>query len=107
LYFGDPPEIFGRGTFGLVLLAEYRGTQVTVKRAITPRTHKNKSKMAKPSTLFGIRFGDGCVEDVDANEAGTNSTTGSMSPPPAIYVFWWKQWQRRSASYNIEVTGAI
>ena len=28
LHFADPPEIVGRGTFGLVILAEYRGTQV-------------------------------------------------------------------------------
>lgn len=31
LKFGNPPEILGRGTFGLVLLAEYRGTSVAVK----------------------------------------------------------------------------
>ena len=32
LKFDEPPEIVGRGTFGLVLLAECRGTQVAVKR---------------------------------------------------------------------------
>lgn len=32
LLFSDPPEVAGRGTFGLVLLAEYRGTVVAVKR---------------------------------------------------------------------------
>lgn len=37
LLFGDPPEALGRGTFGLVVLAEYRGTQVAVKRVIPPR----------------------------------------------------------------------
>jgi Protein tyrosine and serine/threonine kinase/ABC transporter, phosphonate, periplasmic substrate-binding protein len=36
LKFHDPPEVVGRGTFGLVLLAEYRGTQVAVKRVIPP-----------------------------------------------------------------------
>lgn len=36
LAFRDPPEVLGRGTFGLVLLAEYRGTQVAVKRVIPP-----------------------------------------------------------------------
>jgi serine/threonine protein kinase len=40
LFFDDPPEIIGRGTFGLVLLAEYRGTQVAVKRVIPPRARK-------------------------------------------------------------------
>ena len=33
LVFGDPPEIIGRGSFGTVMLADYRGTRVAVKRA--------------------------------------------------------------------------
>jgi len=46
LVFTDPPEIVGRGTFGLVLLAEYRGTQVAVKRVIPPKVSKaHKSAM--------------------------------------------------------------
>ncbi|KAI2506307.1 guanylate cyclase [Fragilaria crotonensis] len=36
LTFDEPPEILGRGTFGLVVRAEYRGTQVAVKRVIPP-----------------------------------------------------------------------
>ena len=40
LEFDDPPQIIGRGTFGLVLLAEYRGTQVAVKRVIPPKQRK-------------------------------------------------------------------
>mmetsp|Transcript_30603 Transcript_30603/g.57982 ORF Transcript_30603/g.57982 Transcript_30603/m.57982 type:complete len:851 (+) Transcript_30603:93-2645(+) len=34
LKFHEPPEVIGQGTFGLVVLAEYRGTQVAVKRVI-------------------------------------------------------------------------
>ncbi|CAJ1965359.1 unnamed protein product [Cylindrotheca closterium] len=34
LKFCTPTKVVGRGTFGLVLLAEYRGTQVAVKRVI-------------------------------------------------------------------------
>ena len=37
LKFHDPPEIVGRGTFGLVVKAEYRGTTVAVKRVIPPK----------------------------------------------------------------------
>ena len=37
LFYNDPPEVAGRGTFGLVLIAEYRGTTVAVKRVIPPR----------------------------------------------------------------------
>jgi len=40
LIFDDPPTVLGRGTFGLVLLAEYRGTEVAVKRVIPPRCGK-------------------------------------------------------------------
>lgn len=32
LHYEDPPQIIGRGSFGLVLLAEYRGTPVAVKK---------------------------------------------------------------------------
>jgi len=38
LQFDDPPVVIGRGTFGLVLLAEYRGTTVAVKRVLPPRS---------------------------------------------------------------------
>jgi len=38
LVFKDPPHIIGKGTFGLVLLAEYRGTVVAVKRVLPPRS---------------------------------------------------------------------
>jgi len=34
LKFHEPPEVIGQGTFGFVVLAEYRGTQVAVKRVV-------------------------------------------------------------------------
>eukprot|EP00980_Cylindrotheca_fusiformis_P022371 scaffold9261_cov109-Cylindrotheca_fusiformis.AAC.3 len=37
LNFADPPEIIGRGGFGLILKAEYRGTDVAVKRVLPPQ----------------------------------------------------------------------
>ena len=43
LKFADPPEIAGRGTFGLVVKAEYRGTDVAVKRVIPPKDRINRS----------------------------------------------------------------
>jgi hypothetical protein len=48
LTFGSPPEILGRGTFGLVLLGEYRGTQVAVKRVIPPKTTATGKQTASP-----------------------------------------------------------
>jgi hypothetical protein len=48
LHFTDPPMVVGRGTYGLVLLAEYRGINVVVKRVIPPsdklRKRNNKNK---------------------------------------------------------------
>lgn len=35
LIFGNPPEVIGQGSFGQVLRAEYRGTQVAVKRIVS------------------------------------------------------------------------
>ena len=37
IIFGQPPEIIGRGKFGEVLLAQYRGTTVAVKRIVPPK----------------------------------------------------------------------
>ena len=42
LKFDDPPEVAGRGTFGLVVKAEYRGTVVAVKRVIPPKDRVNR-----------------------------------------------------------------
>eukprot|EP00977_Amphora_coffeiformis_P007218 scaffold1569_cov171-Amphora_coffeaeformis.AAC.4 len=59
LVFGDPPEVIGRGSFGTVMLADYRGTRVAVKRA-------------SPST--GIASRNSPFETlVSLHEQGTNS----------------------------------
>jgi Receptor family ligand binding region len=42
LIFSDPPEVIGQGTFGVVHLAEYRGTAVAVKRVIPPSSSFTK-----------------------------------------------------------------
>merc|ERR1712232_113468 len=49
LKFDEPPEIIGRGTFGLVLLAEYRGTPVAVKRVLPSRVGKNNNNFGTGS----------------------------------------------------------
>eukprot|EP00526_Cylindrotheca_closterium_P003152 CAMPEP_0113602524 /NCGR_PEP_ID=MMETSP0017_2-20120614/800_1 /TAXON_ID=2856 /ORGANISM="Cylindrotheca closterium" /LENGTH=1434 /DNA_ID=CAMNT_0000510873 /DNA_START=21 /DNA_END=4322 /DNA_ORIENTATION=- /assembly_acc=CAM_ASM_000147 len=52
LTFDDPPVCVGEGKFGLILLADYRGTQVAVKRVLPPRRKKNnrRRKTKKPYT---------------------------------------------------------
>lgn len=38
LEYSSPPTVLGRGSFGLVLLANYRGTEVAVKRVLPPQS---------------------------------------------------------------------
>ncbi len=36
LHFNEPPEVIGAGGFGVVILGQYRGTKVAVKRVLPP-----------------------------------------------------------------------
>lgn len=74
LKFDDPPKIVGVGTFGLVLLAEYRGTAVAVKRVIPSSggSKKGKSWFDKFSTTQRI-------DDMDEGDI-ENLGLKSMSP---------------------------
>jgi Receptor family ligand binding region len=87
--FDDPPTIIGRGTFGLVLLGEYRGTQVAVKRVIPPKAFSDengssgmKSGMAsgmKPGMTSGMRgstSGTGIVPGSNGGKRGESSWAG-------------------------------
>ena len=56
LKFDDSPVVIGRGTFGLVLLAEYRGTTVAVKRVIPPR-EMVKSRRGSSSSSESVGVG--------------------------------------------------
>lgn len=44
LTFEEPAKVLGRGTFGYVLLAEYRGTKVAVKKVLPPPKDCRRSK---------------------------------------------------------------
>jgi len=56
LTFDDPVEVIGQGSFGVVLLAQYRGTKVALKRAIkagakgSKRGSASKKKMGSKAT---------------------------------------------------------
>jgi hypothetical protein len=82
LKFAEPPEIIGRGTFGLVLLGEYRGTRVAVKRVIPARGKKGKAGMGSGSGTTGSGTGmesgsDRSDTNSGLNNVGTNSSSGS------------------------------
>jgi serine/threonine protein kinase len=83
LKFDDPPEILGRGTFGLVLLAEYRGTEVAVKRVI-PRKNQMPRKTAakdKPTLAHDktVRFSEEKVVEKDLLMINSSSSHRSQS----------------------------
>eukprot|EP00980_Cylindrotheca_fusiformis_P028589 scaffold22613_cov126-Cylindrotheca_fusiformis.AAC.9 len=50
LKFADPPQIIGRGGFGLILKAEYRGTGVAVKRVLPPRQGESLDSADRSNT---------------------------------------------------------
>lgn len=89
--FADPPEIIGRGTFGLVLLGEYRGTQVAVKRVIPPKKQKEAAGSGNPGNMSVMASGiftpresvsgvfNGMIsQQSDPSSAGTGATSGGF-----------------------------
>ena len=66
LTFPDPQQVIGSGTFGLVLLAEYRGTQVAIKRVLPPKNTDAKS-LGKRSTISGSSI-EGSFDTNDSSD---------------------------------------
>lgn len=70
LEFSDPPNIIGRGSFGFVLQAEYRGSKVAVKRVIPPKKEKKERRES-------LRFGYNARGIPPAISTAVESTTES------------------------------
>jgi len=83
LEYGDPPEVLGFGTFGLVLLAEYRGTQVAVKRVIPPKDSRQNRAATQTAKIFDaddFDFNvdeDNSLKDKDSDGVGSGFSAGS------------------------------
>ena len=45
LHFNEPPEVIGQGAFGVVVLGQYRGTKVAVKRVLPPQLKGRRGSM--------------------------------------------------------------
>ena len=72
LKFAEPPEVLGRGTFGLVILGEYRGTNVAVKRVLPPK---------KAASILGSKDSYTVAFDVEApHETGTPKASENKAP---------------------------
>jgi len=88
LKFDDPPEIAGRGTFGLVVKAEYRGTDVAVKRVIPPKDRINRSGLLlgtfdKNNSLPAVAFADGKLSHSDSDDKDKDRATRRTSDDSA------------------------
>lgn len=72
LHFSHPVEIIGQGAFGVVLLAEYRGTKVAIKRVLPlqkARTKSGSMSMGQSPDLNPETI----EEDVEQQANSTNS----------------------------------
>jgi guanylate cyclase len=70
LHFNEPPEVIGQGGFGVVILGEYRGTKVAVKRVLPPAKVKLGSRSL---TSSGHNFG-GTSGEIPAASIQSNGT---------------------------------
>lgn len=78
LQINEPPEVIGAGGFGVVILAQYRGTKVAVKRVLPP-SKANKVKRGEVSAALGSSQGIGEVPKGENSTATTKKTT-KVSP---------------------------
>eukprot|EP00980_Cylindrotheca_fusiformis_P014568 scaffold3924_cov109-Cylindrotheca_fusiformis.AAC.17 len=87
LHFSHPAEVIGQGGFGLVLLAEYRGTKVAIKRVL-PLLDKTKSKRSGSAVSLSRKdnpenlneeVSDEIARDVESGSVGIGTTTKSSS----------------------------
>lgn len=76
LHFNEPPEIIGQGAFGVVVLGQYRGTKVAVKRVLPPKIMGGGSRGSLTLTASERQTLTNSVEINNNNvELGADSTT--------------------------------
>ena len=76
----EPPIILGRGAFGLVMLGEFRGTQVAVKRVIPPREKALTGSDDEEATNSSMRTGHGYRQDYQRYTTGSTPHADSLAP---------------------------
>ncbi len=66
LHFNEPPEVIGQGGFGVVILGQYRGTKVAVKRVLPPsKGSKNNSSSLISDQEIGVQS-----TEIDTSSSG-------------------------------------
>ena len=129
LHFSHPVEIVGQGAFGVVLLAEYRGTQVAIKRVLQKQdANKRSGSVASVGSILSFSGRNKVVEeeepdDIEEGEgAGDTTTSGTTSGFKDLdflgaYSFdanksRFRRWLDRrnkndSSRYNLSILGSV
>lgn len=92
LQFAEPPEVIGQGGFGVVILGDYRGTKVAVKRVLPPtemrRGSSKRGSVKMPSSVMestsakrAIMVGSGGDEDVNVVKDSLSSDVEAQTAP--------------------------
>jgi hypothetical protein len=79
LNFSHPVEVIGQGAFGVVLVAEYRGTKVAIKRVVPQQETRNKG--GSVVSVAGSAPGAGSNTDPEIGTVSpmANETANSMT----------------------------
>ena len=91
IHFNEPPEVIGQGGFGVVILGQYRGTKVAVKRVLPPvksRGHSGslrsgRSEGAESEEIMGVDRGPqtkGAKKNKDKEKDKTKAVKFGESP---------------------------
>ena len=89
LIFAKPPEVIGCGTFGMVLLAEYRGTKVAVKKVLPPSRKSKHRESVRGQDSLQV-----------ASSPGHSSTAGYSSGASSLSESSQKEASRLSMLYK-------
>lgn len=82
LQFCDPPKVIGEGSFGFILLAEYRGAKVAVKKVLPCKTSASGGKLTTLGTLFGSDSSGAIPEDTGKTVEDPVDLEKGRSPEP-------------------------
>eukprot|EP00980_Cylindrotheca_fusiformis_P000763 scaffold183_cov112-Cylindrotheca_fusiformis.AAC.2 len=103
LKFANPPEVIGRGGFGLILRAEYRGTDVAVKRVLPPSRQAEGMWKRKGSA------GTGSVSSAEKGMLKPKGSvdTGSLNSSEGLLSKSQKNGKRHSGSGSVAESGSM
>ena len=74
LHFSHPPEIIGQGAFGVVLLSEYRGTNVAIKRVLPVKKGKGSRFSGSVAASTSNEDGEAAAENKNEEHADPNQS---------------------------------